>query len=80
MMDKFYCYIIDVIINTKLITGQTAFFVATANNHMEVCKVLASHGANVNTPDNQGIDVNITMIYQIIIHILLTRNIQSYQL
>ena len=54
-----FYYIFYVIINTKLITGQTAFFVATANNHMEVCKVLASHGANVNTPDNKGIDLNI---------------------
>ena len=53
------CYIFYVIINTKLITGQTAFFVATENNHIEICKVLASHGADVNTPDNKGIDLNI---------------------
>ena len=61
MVEKFYWYIIYVLINTKLITGQTAFFVATANNHIEVCKVLASHGADVNTPGNQGIDLNISI-------------------
>lgn len=34
--------------------GQTAFFYACREGHIDVCKLLADCGADVDLPDNEG--------------------------